>query len=71
MSPATEAATKIISNIEANVGTTRYGQLIMEAVLNCAQDFVNDEGFVWDVALAKACQVFRCTEFCALYAYEN
>tara|TARA_R110000824_G_scaffold172434_1_gene350292 strand:- start:23314 stop:23526 length:213 start_codon:yes stop_codon:yes gene_type:complete len=70
MTNSTKAAQTIISNIQRNVGTNKYGQLIMNAVLNAAQNFVNKDGYVWDVALAMACKEFRCTENCAFYIYE-
>lgn len=69
MTNATQAAQNIINNIQTDLRGTQCPNVMMDFILDEAQRLVNDEGFVWDVALAKACQIYPKTQYCGLYAY--
>ena len=73
MTKQTQAAAKIISNIERTLAASGVGkgaEVIIRDILDEAQRLVNEYEYVWDVALAKACQIHPRTKFCANYIYE-
>jgi hypothetical protein len=70
MTNATLVAQNIINNIQSALRGTQCPTIMMENILDRAQTIVNDEGFVWDVALAMACKMYTKTQHAALYAYE-
>ena len=70
MTSATQATQNIIYNIQISLAGCQRPDIMMENILNKAQDLVNEEGFVWDVALAKACHIYPKTQYCGLYVYE-
>lgn len=70
MTNATQATQNIINNIQISLAGCQRSDIMMENILNEAQSLVNEEGFVWDVALAKACHIYPKTQYCGLYAYE-
>ncbi len=64
MSQQTEACKKIIKNIEKALVGKYYPITMIENILRVAQEMA-DQGYVWDVALAKACQIYPATRYCA------
>jgi hypothetical protein len=70
MTKQTQVANYIINNIQTALAGCQRPDIMMENILNNAQALVNEEGFVWDVALAKACYIYPKTQYCGLYAYE-
>ena len=72
-SQQTIATRKIIANIETSLKAScvSYPEVMMGCILDNAQELVNLDGYRWDVALAKACQIYPATKYSALYVYEN
>ena len=64
MSQQTEACKKIINNIQAALVGKCYPLIMTQNILKEAQTLA-DQGYVWDVALAKACQIYPATRYCA------
>ena len=64
MSQQTEACKKIIENIQKALVGKCYPTIMIEKILRGAQEMA-DQGYVWDVALAKACQIYPATRYCA------
>jgi|APGre2960657404_1045060.scaffolds.fasta_scaffold570459_2 hypothetical protein len=64
MTNQTEACKKIIKNIEAALVGTFDSRIMIQNILSVAQGMA-DEGYVWDVALAKSCQIYPATRYCA------
>jgi hypothetical protein len=64
MSQQTEACKKIIENIQKALVGKCYPTIMIENILRVAQEMA-DQGYVWDVALAKACQIYPATRYCA------
>ena len=60
-STATKVAQVIIERIEKSVRNKPYGQIMLENILDEAQELVNTDGYRWDVALAKACRIYPAT----------
>ena len=70
MNNATQATQNIINNIQISLLGAQNPSIMMDNILTKAQTLVNEEGFVWDVALKMACGMYPRTQFCGLYAYE-
>jgi hypothetical protein len=64
MSQQTEVCKKIIENIQKALVGACCPTIMIENILNAAHKMA-DEGYVWDVALAKACQIYQVTKYCA------
>lgn len=45
--------------------------VMLDCILDEAQELVTRDGFRWDVALAKACQIYPATKYAAQFAYEG
>jgi hypothetical protein len=43
--------------------------MMLESLLGVAQEYVNVEGYAFDVALAKACAIYPATQYCPVVAY--
>jgi hypothetical protein len=69
MNNNTQAAKNIINSIEASLQAVSYSSIMMENILDRAQELVNEDGYVWDVALAMACKMYPRTQYCGLAAY--
>ena len=59
----------MISAIESFGESRHYGKIITESILDRAQELVNENGYVLDVAIAIACKAMRITENVPFYAY--
>ena len=72
MTSQTKAAQTIINNIQRSLAAScvSFPSVMLENILDDAQDLVNNDGYVWDVALAIACKSYPATKYCGLYAYE-
>lgn len=69
----TEAVRTIISSIERSLKAhcVSYPEIMMECILDEATDLMNEYEYRYDVALAKACQIYPATKYAAQYAYEK
>jgi len=72
-SPQTKAVRNILANVERSLKAScvSFPEVMLGCILDEAQELVNDHGYVWDVALAKAVKIYPATEYAALYAYED
>jgi len=70
-SQQTIATQKITANIERSLeaACVSFPEVMIGCILDDAQDLVNEHGYCWDVALAKACQVYPATRYAANYLY--
>jgi hypothetical protein len=44
---------------------------MLDHILNVAQEYVSDEGYAYDVALAKACAIYPATKYCPVVVYKK
>ena len=70
MTKQTQVSNFIINNIQTALSGCQRPDLMMENILDKAQSLANEDGYVWDNALAIACKMYSKTQYCALYAYE-
>jgi hypothetical protein len=70
MTNATQATQNIINNIQIALAGCQCPSIMIDNILTKTQSLVSEQGFVWDVALAKACHIYSATQYCGLYAYE-
>jgi PIN domain nuclease of toxin-antitoxin system len=73
MSSQTKAVQNIINSIHRSLAAScvSYPEIMLNCILDRAQEYVNEDGYVWDVALAKACEIYPSTRYCGLCAYES
>lgn len=73
MTSQTKAAQTIINNITRSLkaACVSFPEVMMECILDKAQELVNEGGYRWDCALAIACQIYPCTKYAAQGAYEK
>ena len=71
MTIQTQAVQNLINAIETalEASCVSYPQMMLESLLGVAQEYVNDEGYAFDVALAKACAIYPATKYCPAVAY--
>ena len=71
--PQTTASRNILTSAERSLKAScvSYPEIMLGCILDTAQELVNDGGFCWDVALAKAVEIYPATRYAALYAYEG
>jgi hypothetical protein len=71
MASQTKAVQSLINAIETalEASCVSYPQVMVEHLLNVAQEHVNVEGYAFDVALAKACAIYPATKYCPAVAY--
>ena len=72
-SQQTKVARKILHNIERSLKAScvMYPDTMREVILDAAQELVNEDGYSWDVALAKACKIYPATRYAALHIYDD
>jgi len=72
-SQETKIVRKIIANIERSLKAScvSYPEIMMECILDTAQELINEDGYLYSVALAKACKIYPATKYAALYIYEK
>lgn len=59
MAPQTKAFDTIIDRIEAEYAKWgNYGATLFDELVDHAREMVVEEGYAWDVALAKACEKY-------------
>lgn len=46
-----------------------FPEIMINNILDEAQELVNDHGYCWDVALAKAVRIYNATKYSANWAY--
>ena len=70
-SQQTIATRKIIANIERSLKAScvSFPEVMIGCILDEATDLVNEYGYRWDVALAKACSIYPATKYAAKYIY--
>lgn len=70
--PQTTAARNILDNVQRSLKAhcVSYPEIMLGCILDVAQDYVNNDGFVWDVALAKAVKIYPSTQYAANYSYD-
>jgi hypothetical protein len=63
----TLAARKIIANCERSLkaACVSFPEIMLGCILDTAQELVNEDGYRWDVALAKATQIYPATKYAA------
>jgi hypothetical protein len=73
MTSQTKAVQNLINAIETalEASCVSYPQVMVEHLLNVAQEYVNDEGYAYDVALAKACAIYPATQYCSAVVYKK
>ena len=64
MSQQTAACKKIAENIQTALVGAIAPAIMMDNIMKAAQSLAA-EGYVWDVALARACQMYPATKHCA------
>ena len=69
----TTAARIILANAERSLkaNCVSFPEIMMGCILDTAQEYVNEDGYRWDVALAKAVKIYPATKYAALYVYED
>jgi hypothetical protein len=67
----TQAVKNILARIEKSLSIAMCPELMMDQILGEAQRLTTDEGFVFDVALAKACTMYPMTAHCGKTARRN
>lgn len=72
-SPATKAARNILANVERSLKAScvSFPEIMMGCILDTAQELVNEDGYRWDVALAKAVKIYPATNYAATDAYTD
>jgi hypothetical protein len=73
MTIQTKAVQNLINAIETafKASCVSYPKVMLDHILNVAQEYVNDEGCAYDVALAKACAIYPATKYCPVVAYQK
>jgi hypothetical protein len=73
MTIQTQAVQNLINAIETalKASCVSYPKVMLDHILNVAQEYVNDEGYAYDVALAKACAIYPATKYCPVVAYKK
>ncbi len=73
MSSQTKAVQNIINSIERALAAScvSYPEIMLGCILDVAQEYVNDGGYAWDVALSRACAIYPATTHCWKCAYES
>ena len=71
MTSQTKAVQTIIRNIARSLeaACVSHPEVMMQNILDDAQELVNENGYTWDVALAIACKAYPCTQYSGEYAY--
>lgn len=69
----TKAVRNVLASIERSLKAACVScpDVMLGCILDEAQDLVNEFGYCWDVALAKACKIYPSTKFAANYAYSR
>lgn len=72
-SQQTIACRKIIESAERSLKAhcVSYPDIMMGCILDAATDLVNEFGYCWDVALAKACEIYPSTKHVGNFAYSK
>ena len=72
-SQQTIATRKILANCERSLkaACVSFPEIMLGCILDNAQDLVNEHGYRWDVALAKAVKIYPATEYAATYIYTD
>ncbi len=70
--PQTTATRNILNNVERSLraACVSFPEIMLGCILDEAQELVNEGGYVWDVALAKAVQIYPATKYAAEGAYD-
>lgn len=71
MTNETKIAAKIINNIETSLQGAYAPQIMKENILSEAQTLVNEEGYLWTVALTIAAKIYPITENAGRYIYSK
>ena len=73
MTIQTQVVQNLINAIETalEASCVSYPQMILGHLLDVAQEYANDEGYAFDVALAKACAIYPATKYCPVAAYQK
>ncbi len=73
MTIQTYAVQNLINAIETALKASCVScpKVMLDHILNVAQEYVNDEGYAYDVALAKACSIYPATKYCPAVAYQK
>ena len=73
MTIQTKAVQSLINAIETalEASCVSYPQVMIDHLLNVAQEYASDEGYAFDVALAKACAIYPATKYCPVVAYQK
>jgi hypothetical protein len=73
MTIQTQAVQNLINAIETalKASCVSYPQIMLDHLLNVAQEYTNVEGYAFDVALAKACAIYPSTKYCPVVAYKK
>lgn len=69
--PMTAASRNILERAEGHLKAACVScpEVMLGCILDEAQDLVNRDGYRWDVALAKAVQIYPATKYSAMDAY--
>jgi hypothetical protein len=73
MTIQTQAVQNLINAIETalKASCVSYPEIMLDHILNVAQEYTNVEGYAFDVALAKACAIYPATKYCPAVAYKK
>ena len=71
MKSQTKAVQSLVNAIETalEASCVSYPQIMIEHLLDVAQEYASVEGYAFDVALAKACAIYPSTKHCPAVAY--
>ena len=73
MTIQTQAVQNLINAIETALKASCVScpKVMLDHILNVAQEYTNVEGYAFDVALAKACAIYPATKYCPAVAYKK
>jgi len=73
MTIQTKAVQNLINAIETalEASCVSYPKVMIDHLLSVAQEYVSEEGYAFDVALAKACAIYPATKYCPAVAYQK